>query len=109
MDSTKQRNLPATTGLILGILGAVGAWAMSLGWPVFVRHSGNAAEIYSVAAVGWGLVIALDLGALVLGIMAVRRPIGRALSGAAIALGISGVFSFVVSLIFTTPLLPFVR
>jgi hypothetical protein len=67
---------------------------------------GDYDNLFTYMAGSWSLAIALNLVALVLGIRGLRQPGGKALSGAAIALGATGILSFVVYMVVTFQVVP---
>ncbi|MDO5744963.1 MAG: hypothetical protein Q4P23_10900 [Micrococcaceae bacterium] len=64
-----------------------------------VRH--DMESFYLTVLVAWGLVIVLNLLALLLGIICARRPTGKVLSGAVIAIGATGILGLLFHLIQT--------
>jgi hypothetical protein len=98
----------STWGLGVGVVGLVAAWAMSFGWPILARHAVNAGQVYGVGAIGWGVVVALNLVAAILGVLGSRRPTGKLAAGAAIALGVSGTATFVVNLLLSILVRPYI-
>lgn len=64
-----------------------------------VRHDMD--SFYRTVLVAWGLVIVLNLLAMVLGVICARRPAGKVLSGAVIAIGATGILGLLFHLIQT--------
>lgn len=93
----------------LALAAAVLGWVVTYAGPWSARQAaakGNYDNLYTFSAVGWGIVVALYLVAIILGIMAMRRPTGKALAGAAVGIAIIGVLGFLVNVIVSTQMAP---
>lgn len=90
--------------IVFGILAVITSWVSSYVGPAAARQAiaqGDLDNVYTVQMTAWGVMIALDLVAIVLGALGARRPVGKVLSGAAIAIGVTGLLGLLVHLIQT--------
>ena len=62
---------------------------------------GDLGGVYTVQIAIWSVMVALNLAAIILGVIGSRRPTGKVLSGAAIGIGASSVLGLLVHLIQT--------
>lgn len=99
------------TALAIALLAVVLGWISTFAGPFAARLAvarGDYGNIYVVQIVAWVTVAVFNVGALVLGIIGARRPVGKVLSGAAIGIGAVGLLGLVVTIIgmfLLTPLL----
>lgn len=62
---------------------------------------GDLGDVYTVQIAIWSVMVALDVAAIILGIIGSRRPTGKVPSGAAIGIGASSLLGLIVHLIHT--------
>jgi hypothetical protein len=62
---------------------------------------GDLGDVYTVQIAIWSVMVALDVAAIVIGVLGSRRPAGKVLSGAAIGIGASSLLGLLVHLIQT--------
>lgn len=90
---------PSKASFVVALIALILSWFASFYSPIAARQAaarGDYDQVYTFAAIAWPIVIALDLAALALGIVGARRPVGKVRSGAAIAIGATGVIGFFV-------------
>ncbi|PFG39755.1 hypothetical protein ATJ97_2268 [Georgenia soli] len=63
-------------------------------------------NIYTFPLVTLGIVLVLDVLGLVLGLVGVRRPAGRALSGAAVGIAATGIVGVLIYVVGTGTVMP---
>ncbi len=83
--------------LVAALIAVVFTWATSFLTPVIVTQTaarGDYQNVFMFPAIAWGVIIVLELVAVVAGIMGLRTPNCRARSGAALALGATGILGF---------------
>lgn len=99
----------AWAAFIAAAIGVALTWYTTFAGPVAAREAAARFDydnIYTVTAIGWGIVTALNLIAVILGARGIRRPYGKALSGAAVGIGATGVLGFLVNLYVSFQILP---
>jgi galactitol-specific phosphotransferase system IIC component len=63
-------------------------------------------NVYTFPVITLGVALVLDAVALILGLIGVRQPTGKALSGAAIGIGVTGIAGVLIYVIGTTVIMP---
>ena len=99
----------AWAAFIAAAIGVVLTWYTTFAGPVAAREAAarfDYANIYTVAAIGWGIVTALNLIAVILGARGICLPYGKALSGAAVGIGATGILGFLANLYVSFQILP---
>ncbi|RZU62990.1 hypothetical protein [Zhihengliuella halotolerans] len=79
---------------VIGVISVLAGWIGEMASFALLISGGDGMERAQLSFVVAALVVVLGLAALILGIIGARRPVGKALSGAAIAMGAIGVLGW---------------
>jgi len=107
--STSPRSSVGRTAVAFAVIAAVLTWISAVVTPWAARQAvarGDYENIYTFPAVAWGIVLVFDALALILGLIGVRQPTAKALSGAAIGIGATGIVGVFVYVIGTVVIMP---
>ena len=95
--------------LVTAVLGAMLVWVSVVVTPWAMRRAVSLSDydsVYTFPVVTLAIVLVLDVLALALGLVGVRRPTGRALAGAAIGIAATGVLGLLIYVIGTGVIMP---
>ena len=101
----------ARIALAAALVGAMLTWTTMFAGPLLAQVAearGDYGNIFTAMYIGWGLVITLDLAAVILGARGIRQRTDKALSGAAIGIGGTGFIGVLVYLLLTFQVMPLV-
>ncbi len=111
--STRPRaGLSARVAFVLALVAVVFTWLTSFAAPLAAQRAAARLDydnIFTFWTIAWGIVLVLDLVALVLGARGARQPTGKVLSGVAIGIGATGALGVLVTNFVTFQVLPFLR
>ncbi|WP_345045291.1 hypothetical protein, partial [Georgenia daeguensis] len=108
-SSPTQRSGVAWAALVTAVLATVLVWVSVVVTPWAMRRAVSASEygsVYTFPVVTLGMVLVLDILALVLGLVAMRRPTGKALAGAAIGIAATGIVGVLIYVVGTGTIMP---
>lgn len=111
-----QTTMPATTtpslrrhssnmawvAFAVSIFALISSWVSTYAGPRSAKAAiarGDYEGIFTVQIILWAIMLVCQLAAIVLGIVATRRPVGKVLAGVAIGIGASGVLGWLVYMI----------
>ncbi|GAA3512803.1 hypothetical protein GCM10022262_40950 [Georgenia daeguensis] len=95
--------------LVTSVLATLLAWVSVVVTPWAMRRAVSAYDydnIYTFPLVTLGTVLVLDVLGLILGLVGVRRPTGKVLSGAAIGIAATGIVGILIYVIGTGTIMP---
>jgi L-asparagine transporter-like permease len=104
-----RRSGVGSAALVTSVLATLLAWVSVVVTPWAMRRAVSAYDydnIYTFPLVTLGTVLVLDVLGLILGIVGVRRPTGKVLSGAAIGIAATGIVGILIYIVGTGTIMP---
>ncbi|WP_345045397.1 hypothetical protein [Georgenia daeguensis] len=104
-----RRSVVGWAALVTSVLATLLAWVSVVVTPWAMRRAVSAYDydnIYTFPLVTLGTVLVLDVLGLILGLVGVRRPTGKVLSGAAIGIAATGIVGILIYVIGTGTIMP---
>ncbi len=107
--STSPRFRVGRAALVFAVIAAVLAWISVVVTPWAMRRAVaryDYESVYTFPVITLGIVLVLDTLALILGLVGVRQPTAKAVSGAAIGIGATGIVGVFIYVIGTVVIMP---